>query len=50
MLSKIKFDDYVNENKAEYNSKLPYIPDHRYRIIIIGSSGSEKFVLSTLQC
>ena len=38
----INFDDYVNENKTEHNEKWPYIPDHPYRIIIIGGSGSGK--------
>ena len=38
----INFDDYTNENKTEHNSKWPYIPDHPYRILIIGSSGSGK--------
>ena len=38
----INIDDYVNENKTEHNKKWPYIPDHPYRIIIIGSSGSGK--------
>ena len=38
----INFDDYTNENKIEYNSKLPYIPDHQYRILIVGGSGSGK--------
>ena len=38
----INFDDYVNENKTEHNLKQPYIPDHPYRILIIGSSGSRK--------
>ena len=36
----INFDDYANENKSEHNSKWPYIPDHPYRILIIGGSGS----------
>ena len=36
------FDDYVNENKAEYNLKWPYIPDHTYKILIIEGSGSGK--------
>ena len=39
---KINFDDYTNENKIEHNSNWPYIPDHTYRILIIGGSGSEK--------
>ena len=38
----INFDDYTNENIVEHNSKWPYIPDHPYRILIIGSSGSGK--------
>ena len=38
----INFDDYTNENIIEHNSKWPYIPDHPYRILIIGSSGSGK--------
>ena len=38
----INFDDYANENIIEHNSKWPYIPDHPYRILIIGSSGSGK--------
>ena len=38
----IKFDDYVNENKNEHNENWPNIPDHPYRILIIGGSGSGK--------
>ena len=38
----INFDYYTNENIIEHNSKWPYIPDHRYRILIIGGSGSGK--------
>ena len=38
----INFDDYTNENKMKHNSKWPYIPDHPYRILIIGGSGSGK--------
>ena len=38
----INFDDYTNENKTNHNPKWPYIPDHPYRILIIGSSGSGK--------
>ena len=36
----IDFDDYINENKAEHISNWPYIPDHPYRILIVGGSGS----------
>ena len=38
----ISFDDYVNENKTQHNLKESYIPDHPYRILIIGGSGSGK--------
>ena len=38
----INFDDYTNENIIEHNSKWPYIPDHPYRIFIVGDSGSGK--------
>ena len=38
----INFDDYVNENKTRHNKNWPYIPDHPYRILIIGGSGSGK--------
>ena len=38
----INFDDYVNENKTEYNENWLYIPDKPYRILIIGGSGSGK--------
>ena len=38
----INFDNYVSENKTEHNKNWPYIPDHPYRILIIGGSGSGK--------
>ena len=38
----INFDEYTNENKTEHNSKWPYIPDHPYRILIVGSPGYGK--------
>ena len=38
----INFDNYTNENKTEHNPKWPYIPDHPYRILIVGGSGSGK--------
>ena len=38
----INFDECTNKNKIEHNLKWPYIPDHQYRILIIGSSGSGK--------
>ena len=41
----INFDNYVNENKTKHNKNWPYIPDHPYRILIIGGSGSGKTIL-----
>ena len=38
----INFDEYTNENKTEHNSKWPCIPDHPYRILIVGSPGYGK--------
>ena len=38
----INFNEYTDENKTEHNSKWPYIPDHPYRILIAGGSGSGK--------
>ena len=38
----INFDNYTNENKTEHNPKGPYIPDHPYRILMIGGSGPGK--------
>ena len=38
----INFHDYTNENKLKHNPDWPYIPDHPYRILIIGGSGSGK--------
>ena len=35
-------DDYANENNTENNKSWSYIPDHPYRILIIGGSGSGK--------
>ena len=38
----INFDEYTNENRINHNPNWPYIPDHPYRILIIGGSGSGK--------
>ena len=38
----INFDKYTNEDKIKHNLNWPYIPDHLYRILIIGGSGSGK--------
>ena len=44
----INLDSSTNENNREHNEKWPYIPDHPYRFIIIGGSGSEKKTLLNL--
>ena len=38
----INLDSITNKNNKEHNEKWPYIPDHPYRILIIGGSGSGK--------
>ena len=38
----VNFDEYVNENKIEYNKNWPYVPHHPYILLIIGGSGSGK--------
>ena len=38
----ISLDSITNESNKKRNEKWPYIPDHLYRILIIGSSGSGK--------
>ena len=38
----INLDSITNENNKEHNEKWPYIPDHPYRIVIIGGFGSGK--------
>ena len=38
----INFDEYTKENKKEHNLNWPHIPDHSYRILIIGDSGTGK--------
>ena len=38
----INLDSITNENNKEHNEKWPYIPDHPYRILIIGGSRSRK--------
>ena len=34
--------DNISNNNKEHNEKWPYIPDHSYRILMIGGSGSGK--------
>ena len=38
----INLDSIANKNNKKHNEKWPYIPDHPYRILIIGGSGSGK--------
>ena len=38
----IILDSITNENNKKHNEKWPYIPDHCYRILIIGGFGSGK--------
>ena len=38
----VNFDDYANKNKTEHNLNWPYIPDHPYRILVMGGSESGK--------
>ena len=38
----INLDSIINENNEEHNEKWPHIPDHPYRILIIGGSESGK--------
>ena len=38
----INNDDVSNENTNKYNPNWPQIPDHPYRILIIGGSRSGK--------
>ena len=38
----INLGSITNENNKERNEKCPFFPDHPYRILIIGASGSGK--------
>ena len=38
----INLDSIVNDSSKKHNENWPYIPDHPYRILIIGGSGSGK--------
>ena len=38
----IKFDDITKENIKEHNPNWAQIPNHPYKILIIGDSGSRK--------
>ena len=38
----INFDDVTKENIEEHNLNCPQIPDHPYRILIIGGKKKKK--------
>ena len=38
----INLDSIANDKNEKHNENWPYIPDHPYRILIIGGSGSGK--------
>ena len=38
----INLNSITNEKNKKHNEKWRYIPDHPYRILIIGGSGSRK--------
>ena len=38
----LNLDDITNDNNKKHNEKWSYIPDHQYRLLIIGGSGSGK--------
>ena len=38
----INLDGITNQNNKKHNEKWPYVPDHLYRILITGDSGSGK--------
>ena len=40
----INLDSITNETNKEHNEKWPYIPDHSYRSLIFGGSGSGKTI------
>ena len=41
----INFDDVRKENRQKHNSHWLLLPDHRYRILTVGSSGSGKIIV-----
>ena len=38
----INLDNITNKNNKKHNEKWPHIPDHPFRTVILGSSGSGK--------
>ena len=48
----INFDNYINDNKTKHNKNWPHIPDHPYRILIIGKtdlSGKTNLLLNLIE-
>ena len=45
----INLGSITNENDKKHNEKSPYIPDHSYRILIVGGSGSGKTNIFCMQ-
>ena len=41
-LKMVNLDSITNENNKKHNEKWPFIPDHPYKILIIGDSGLGK--------
>ena len=42
MQKMINFHDAIKENIKEHNPNWPEVPDHPYRILLVGGSGSGK--------
>ena len=40
----IKFDNITRKSKREHNPNCPQIPDHSYKILTTGASGSGKII------
>ena len=38
----VNFDGVIKKETKEHNRNWPQIPDHLYRMLIVGGSGSEK--------
>ena len=44
----INLDSITNENNKKHDEKWPYVPDHQYRILIIGSGSGKTNTLLNL--
>lgn len=42
IISLNNLESITNENQTEHNPNCPFVPDHPFRILIVGSSGSGK--------